>query len=145
MGQIKFANSGRTRYDIWKARQSITKAVSQMRFSLSKFSQDENLLFSILKKYDFCKKREDIKQIVPVVITSSSYFIGEYKQTKIPVVSWDMFSQIIKSLSHYNTLSDIKGYFSNLENLYNFGRENEITISEIECEEFYIQYEEFDW
>ena len=145
VGQIKFANSGRTRYDIWKARQSITKAVSQMRFSLSKFSQDENLLFSILKKYDFCKKREDIKQIVPVVITSSSYFIGEYKQTKIPVVSWDMFSQIIKSLSHYNTLSDIKGYFSNLENLYNFGRENEITISEIECEDFYIQYEEFDW
>ena len=56
-----------------------------------------------------------------------------------------MFSQIIKSLSHYNTLSDIKGYFSNLENLYNFGRENEITISEIECEDFYIQYEEFDW
>lgn len=144
VGQIKFANSGRTRYDIWKARQSITKAVSQMRFSLQKFSQDQNLLFSILKKYDFCKKKEDIKQVVPVVITSSSYFIGEYKQTKIPVVSWDMFSQIIKSLSYYNTLSDIEGYFSNLDNLYNFGLKNEITLSEIECEDFYIQYEEYD-
>lgn len=145
VGQIKFANSGRTRYDIWKARQSITKAVSQMRFSLQKFSQDKNLLFSILKKHDFCKKREDIKQVVPVVITSSSYFVGEYKQTKIPVVSWDMFSQIIKSLSYYNTLSDIEGYFSNLDNLYNFGLKNEITVSEIECEDFYIQYEEYDW
>ncbi len=145
VGQIKFANSGLTRYDIWKARQSINKAVSQIKFSLLKFSEDKNLLFSILKKNGFCKCREDIKQIIPVVITSSSYFIGEYKETKIPVVSWDMFSQIIESLNHYNTLTNIEGYFSNLETLYNFNLEKEITVSEIDCDEFNIKYEEYDW
>ena len=145
IGQIKFANSGRTRYDIWKARQSINKAVSQIKFSLLKFSEDNNLLFSILKKNNFCKCKEDIKQIVPVVITSSSYFIGEYKATKIPVVSWDMFSQIIESLNHYNTLADIEGYFSNLEALYSFDLAKEITVSEIDCDEFNIKYEEYDW
>lgn len=144
VGQIKFANSGRTRYDIWKAKQSINKAVSQLNFSLSKFSEDKNLLFSILKKFDFCQNREDIKQIIPVVITSSSYFIGEYAETKIPVVSWDMFSQIIASLNHYNTLTNIGEYFSDIETLYSFGLKKEITISEIECNEFNIKYEEYE-
>lgn len=145
VGQIKFANSGRTRYDIWKARQSINKAVSQINFSLSKFSEDKDILFSILKKNGFCKCREEIKEIIPVVITSSSYFIGEYNETKIPVVSWDMFSQIIESLNHYNTLTDIEGYFSNLETLFSFDLAKEITVSEIACDKFNIKYEEYDW
>lgn len=146
VGQIKFANSGRTRYDIWKARQSIDKAVSQIEFSLLKFSEDKNLLFSILKKNGICTSREDVKKIIPVVITSSSYFIGAYKTERIPVVSWDMFSQIIESLNHYGTLTDIEGYFSNLEELYNFDLNEEITVSEIDCDEFNIKYEEYeDW
>lgn len=144
VGQIKFANSGRTRYDIWKARQSINKAVTQINFSLLRFSEDRNLLFSILKKNDICKHRGDIKKVIPVVITSSSYFIGEYKETKIPVVSWDMFSQIIESLNYYNTLADIESYFSNLEDLYNFDLKKEIAVSEIDCDEFNIKYEEYE-
>lgn len=145
VGQIKFANSGLTRYDIWNAKQSINKAVSQIKFSLLKFSEEKNLLFSILKKNGFCTCREDIKLIIPVVITSSSYFIGEYQETKIPVVSWDMFSQIIESLNYYNNLTNIEEYFSNLETLFNFDLEKKITISEIDCDEFNIKYEEYDW
>ena len=144
VGQIKFANSGRTRYDIWKARQSINNAVSQINFSLLRFSEDKNLLFSILKKNDICKCRDDIKKVIPVVITSSSYFIGVYKETNIPVVSWDMFSQIIKSINYYNTLENIESYFSNLEDLYDFDLKKEITVSEIECNEFNIKYEEYE-
>ena len=144
VGQIKFANSGRTRYDIWKAKQSINKAVTQINFSLLRFSEDKNLLFSILKKNDICKHRGDIKKVIPVVITSSSYFIGEYKETNIPVVSWDMFSQIIESLNYYNTLADVESYFSNLEDLYNFDLKKEIAVSEIDCDEFNIKYEEYE-
>ena len=144
LGQIKFANSGRTRYDIWKARQSINKAVSQIKFSLLKFSEDKNLLFSILKKNGICICREDIKKIIPVVITSSSYFIGTYKTENIPVVSWDMFSQIIASINYYNALADIEGYFFNIEELYNFDLKKETTVSEIDCDEFNIKYEEYE-
>lgn len=56
-----------------------------------------------------------------------------------------MFSQIIESLNHYNTLADIEGYFSNLEALYSFDLAKEITVSEIDCDEFNIKYEEYDW
>ena len=144
IGQVKFANSGRSRYDIWKATKSINKAVSQVNLSITIFSEDKNLLYSILKKYDFCESKEDIKKIVPVVITSSSYFIGECEKANIPVISWDMFSQIIYSLNYYNTLSDIDEYFSNIISLYDFNMAKEITNSEIENEKFLIKYEEFE-
>ena len=144
VGQIKFANSGRTRYDIWKARQSINKAVAQIEFSLLKFSEDQNLLYSILKKNGICTCRGDIKKIIPVVITSSSYFIGAYKTEKIPVVSWDMFSQIIVSINYYDTLADIEGYFFNIEELYSFDLKKETIVSEIDCDEFNIKYEEYE-
>lgn len=101
-------------------------------------------VYSILKKYDFCESKEDIKKIVPVVITSSSYFIGECEKANIPVISWDMFSQIIYSLNYYNTLSDIDEYFSNIISLYDFNMAKEITNSEIENEKFLIKYEEFE-
>ena len=144
IGQVKFANSGRSRYDIWKATKSINKAVSQVNLSITILSEDKNLLYSILKKYDFCESKEDIKKIVPVVITSSSYFIGECEKANIPVISWDMFSQIIYSLNYYNTLSDIDEYFSNIISLYDFNMAKEITNSEIENEKFLIKYEEFE-
>lgn len=56
-----------------------------------------------------------------------------------------MFSQIIESLNHYNTLKDIEGYFSNLETLFSFDLAKEITASEIASDKFNIKYEEYDW
>ena len=144
IGQIKFANSGRTRYDIWKAKQTINKAVAQINLSMSKFSEDPNLLYSILKKDGFVASKEDIKKVIPVVITSSSYFIGEYGVTHIPVVSWDIFSQIIESTNYFDTVMNIDGYFSDVVSLYDFGFPKKIVISKIESEEFDIQYEEYD-
>ena len=41
-------------------------------------------------------------------------------------------------------IADIEDYFSNLEELYNFDLKKEITVSEIDCEEFNIKYEEFE-
>ena len=144
LGQIKFANSGRSRYDIWKAKQSIDKAVSQINLSLSKISSDPNLIYSILKKYCICKNKGEIKKVIPVVITSSSYFIGVHNSKCVPIVSWDMFCQIIKSIDYYDKLDDIDGYFSNIISLYDFGIPKEPTISEIEAKDFYIRYEEYD-
>lgn len=144
IGQIKFANSGRTRYDIWKAKQTINKAVAQINLSMSKFSEDPNLLYSISKKDGFVASKEDIKKVIPVVITSSSYFIGEYGVTHIPVVSWDIFSQIIESTNYFDTVMNIDGYFSDVVSLYDFGFPKKIVISKIESEEFDIQYEEYD-
>lgn len=145
IGQIKFANSGRTKYDIWNAKQSINKAVSQVNLSMSKLSEDYNLLYSILKKHKICKEKGDIGKIIPVVITSSSYFIGAYDSNYISVISWDMFCQILKSVDHYDKWDDVDGYFSNVFSLYDFGMSKKITISEIETKDFYIQYEEYDW
>ncbi|MBR1747586.1 MAG: hypothetical protein IJ735_05175 [Clostridia bacterium] len=144
IGQIKLANSGRSRYEIWKAKQSVDEALAQVNYSYQRLKSDSCLLYSILKKNDICQQKRQIEKIIPIVITSSNYFLGVQNHTQIPVVSWDIFDQIIKSTNHYNTLMDLDGYFKNILLLYNCGVEKKIINSEIKCKEYIIEYEEFN-
>lgn len=144
VGQVKLANTGRTKFELWKAYESINKGVNQTNFSLAKFEEDPNLLYSILKQYGFCSKKDDIVKIIPIVITSSSYFIGDMKRSKIPIVSWDMFCQIIYSVNYFDKLSEIDSYFYNLCSVYGFGYSKNIIISEVDQAEYNIKFEEFE-
>lgn len=143
MGQIKVANCGRKRYDIWKTKQVINNAVEQIKICMEKF-EDENLMYSILKKEKIVSDRTEIRKIIPVVITSSSYFIGMSAKSCVPILSWDMFYQVICYIEETNEYEELSAYFNNLESLYDFPISKEFGISVIEQDEYRIEYEEYE-
>lgn len=143
LGQIKVANCGRKRYDIWKTRQIINNAVEQIKKCMDKF-KDDNLMYSILKKEKIVSDRTEIREIIPVVITSSSYFIGMSTNSSVPILSWDMFCQVIRYVKENNEYKELSAYFNNLESLYDFPISKEVEISVIEQEEYRIEYEEYE-
>ena len=144
VGQVKLANTGRSKYELWKARDSINKGVNQINITLAKFEEDPNLLYSILKRFGLCQRKDNIIKIIPIIITSSSYFIGDIENSHIPIISWDMFCQIVHSINIYNKLFDIDDYLYNLCSVYDFGYSKKVIISEIEQPEYNIKYEEFE-
>lgn len=143
VGQIKVANCGRKRYDIWKTKQVINNAVEQIKICMEKF-EDENLMYSILKKEKIVSDRTEIRKIIPVVITSSSYFIGMSAKSCVPILSWDMFYQVICYIEETNEYEELSAYFNNLESLYDFPISKEFGISVIEQDEYRIEYEEYE-
>ena len=143
LGQIKVANCGRKRYELWKTKQTINNAVDQIEKCMEKF-HDENLMYSILKKEKILSDRTEIKKIIPVVITSSSYFIGMNANGLVPILSWDMFYQVVRYVEETNAYEELSNYFNNLESLYDFPISKEVEMSVIDQEEYRIEYEEYE-
>lgn len=143
LGQIKVANCGRKRYDIWKTKQIINNAVEQIKKCMEQF-EDDNLMYSILKKEKIVSVRTEIRKIIPVVITSSSYFIGMSTNSSVPILSLDMFCQVIHYVKENNEYKELSTYFNNLESLYDFPILKGAEISVIEQEEYRIEYEEYE-
>ena len=141
LGQIKLANTGREPYDIWKSYQTVGKAISQIKNALIYEKQDKNLVYSVMKRFGINIHKKQIKKIVPIVITSSNYYLGAYEDEKVPIVSLDMFTQIIESLHHYKEMHTIEEYLQNLFSLYDFPP-SDPQISIIDQNEYKLIYEE---
>lgn len=142
LGQIKLANTGREPYDIWKSYQTVGKAISQIKNALIYAKQDKNLVYSAMKRFGININKKQIKKIVPIVITSSNYYLGAYEDEKVPIVSLDMFTQIIESLHHYKEVHTIEEYLQNLFSLYDFPLPSDPQISIIDQNEYKLIYEE---
>ena len=144
VGQIKIANCGRTPYELWKAKQVIQKAIEQENLSIKALNKDGSLLFSILKKNNIVENKNEIKTVIPIIITSSSYYLGFGKHVGIPVVCLDMYQQILSYLNEINSPEKIKNYLDNPFDLYDVPINNTIEKSIIDQDEFYIEYEEIE-
>lgn len=142
IGQIKVANCGRTPYEIWKGKQVLDRAINQSRLSMDILKKDIQLLFSILKKYNIVSSKSEIKTLVPIIITRSSYYIGMGHDSGIPIISLDMFQQIMNYLSNISDAEIIVSCISKPFELFDLPVHNNITESHIEQEEFSIFYEE---
>lgn len=142
VGQLKVANCGRDSYQIWKAKQIISQAVSQAKLSVDILKNDIKLIYSILKRAGIGLHKEEIKYIVPIVVTSSNYFIGLTGESGVAVISFDMLCETM-----YYAQDDVNNELTLrlLENpalLYSFSAPLETIISEIIQDEFHIIYEE---
>lgn len=142
IGQVKVANCGRSSYEIWKAKQILSKAIKQTEMSMNIFKQDIQLLFSILKKEKIVSSKKDIKALVPIVITRSSYHMGMGGDTEISIISLDMYQQILAHLCDIDDSEEIVDCFKNLFLLYDLPINNTIIESHIDQNEYSIVYEE---
>lgn len=144
VGQLKVANCGRGDYQIWKVKQIIRQAVLQAKLSVEILKLDSNLLYSILRKAGISINKDEIKDIIPVVVTSTNYFIGLTEESGVAVISFDMLCETM-----YHAQDDMNNELTlrllrNPVSLYSFSAPLETTISEIDQDEFHIFYEECD-
>jgi len=144
IGQLKVAHSGRDDYQIWKAKQILRQAVAQAKLSVELFKNNPDLLYSILKKENITLRKEEIKEVIPIVVTSSNYFIGLVDESNVSVVSFDMLCETMwhaqDDPTNELTLRSLKDPMS----LYSFGNPLNKVVSEINQNEFHIFYEEYE-
>ena len=144
IGQIKAANCGRSRYDIWKAKQTISKAVEQMDLSLSRINEDSNLIYSALKNQGLILRKEDIKRIIPVIITSSSFFLALAKANNVSIISYDMLCETMYHANEEESIQIVEKALTDPCSLYSFPINEESVISQILQDEYKIFYEEYE-
>lgn len=144
VGQLKVAHCGRDSYQIWKTEQVIKQAFVQVRRSVELLTQDPNLLYSILKKEGIVTCREQIKMLIPIVITSSNYFIGLVNESNVAVVSFDMLCETMYYAQDDKTNEITVQSLTKPISLYSFGNTMKKVVSEIDQDEFHIFYEEYE-
>lgn len=143
VGQLKVANCGRDSYQIWKAKQTLMRAVEQSRISSDIINSTPNLLYSIFKKnYPEIEKAE-IREVIPIVITSTNYFLNLASQSNIAVISLDMLIEIMFHAKDTQNDTLIVRSLRNPASLYHFPVSSEKVTSEIDQPEFQITYEEY--
>lgn len=144
LGQIKVANCGRSRYDIWKTKQTISKAVEQINLSLFRIHKDSNLIYSALKNQGIISKKEEIKRIIPVVITSSSLFLKFEKTSNVSIISYDMLCETMYHACGEESIQIAEKALTDPCSLYSFSISEESVISRILQDEYKIFYEEYE-
>lgn len=141
LGQIKVAHTGRENYQIWKADKIIEQGIKQINECRKAVAENKNLLYSNLKREKIVQKREDIKKVIYLVVTSSSYF--SRNNANIPIISIDDLKSALESCS-----GDTQKFVNAINNPFErYDYENLLIheISRINTEEFYIEYEEIDF
>jgi len=137
------AHCGREPYHIWKAGRAINHGIQQMRRAINILNNDENLLFSALKKDGIISKKEEIRKVIFAIITSSNYFSQLCCGENISVIGLEMLSEILWNFEQ-GSIEKVVQYVKVPFSLYEFSSEVEKTVSEIDQKEFRIFYEEFE-
>ena len=104
---------------------------------------DSNLLYSILKKANFISTKSDIKEIIPIMVTSNNYFNKVDILSNISVISLDMLCEILYYSNDNESDEFITHSLKDPISQYNFNISPQKTISEIESEKFELLYEEY--
>lgn len=144
IGQLKVANCGRSPYQIWKASETIKRGINQAKSCIDILQNDSNLLYSILKKVNIVKAKVDIKEIIPIVVTSNNYFSKVDILSNISVISFDMLCELLYYAQDDATNEFILQSLKDPISQYNFNKSSDIVISEIDNEKYQLFYEEYE-
>lgn len=143
VGQIKTAHCGRSAYQIWKAQQTIDRAIKQVQISLNKIKEDPNLIFSNLKREKIVCCKAEIKRIIPIIITSSDLFLG-YNKNNIAVFGFEMLYNILSMLQYDMQGDNLIEAITDPFKYFNLSKTDNKVISEIDKPEFRFFYEEYE-
>lgn len=144
IGQLKVANCGRSPYQIWKASEAIKRGINQAKSCIDILQNDSNLLYSILKKVNFVEAKGDIKEIIPIVVTSNHYFSKIDVLSNISVIGFDMLCELLYYAQEDSTNEFIIKSLKDPIAQYNFNKSIDMVISEINTEEYQLFYEEYE-
>lgn len=144
VGQLKYANCGRTPYNIWKARQTLEQAQQQVQMSIQAIEKDEHLLHSIFAQEGIKLQKSQVSCIIPVIVTSSHYFTS-IKRTDAPtIMGFDMFEETMRYAQEPGSKELILRSLTDPFSLYRFNYNLEKVVSHIEADEYRIIYEEYE-
>lgn len=143
IGQIKTAHCGRSCYQIWKAKQTIDKAIKQINISMTMIEEDPNIIYSNLKREHIIGSKSEIKSIIPIIITSSDYFLG-YNKDNITVLGFEMLDHILCMFQPNAQNDNIIESITNPFEFFSLNRTESKVISEIDKPEFQFFYEEYE-
>lgn len=144
IGQIKYANCGRSNYDLWKAGKIIKRAIEQSLTSMEAVKKDDNLLYSILKKEKIIKNRDEIKEVIYIVITSSNFFNKIGKKCNVSVIGLESLDEwLVKIYSGYENVK-INDFLDSPFKMHKLDKQINKIESIINTEKFKIVYEEFE-
>lgn len=139
LGQVKTAHSGRKPYQLWKAFKTIEKANIQISRCKEAITKDENLLFSNLKREKLVQSRHEIKEIIYMIITGTSYFS---MSSDVAVISIEDISNILTL--ERNNPEEFMDVIMNPISMYSLDRIPEIHDSLLDFDDVQIIYEDLD-
>lgn len=103
IGQIKANHCDASLYSLWKANEVINYANEQIKRCKLAVLSDKNLLFSNLKREGIIKRREDIKDVLYIIVSGSGYIAGD---TLVPVISMDDWLNFVRMDSNKENFDD---------------------------------------
>lgn len=144
VGQIKYASCGRSNYDLWKAGKIIKRAIEQSLISMEAVKKDDNLLYSILKKEKIIKNRDEIKEVIYIVITSSNFFNKIEKNCNVSVIGLESLDEWLVKVYNGDKNVKLNDFLSSPFKMHKLDKQIYKTESTINTEKFKIVYEEFE-
>lgn len=144
LGQVKVANCSNDTYSIWKAGKTIKKGIDQAIFSERASENDPNLIYSILKKENVVTSREEIVEIISIVITSSNYFNKIDNPCKVEVVGIELLDEWLVYTQSVEFNVGIKDFLNSPFDMYKFSEALCKTESIIDTDIYKLIYEEVE-
>lgn len=141
VGEVKVAHCERTPYHIWKASVTLRQAQEQVKVTAGILNNDFALLRSIFAKDNVNLQAQDIRYIIPVVITTSNYFV--YSKKVPTIIGFDMLMELMSYAQDDDSSELIFRSITNPTSLFSFSNLSKIE-SAIETEQFHIIYEELE-
>jgi hypothetical protein len=148
IGQIKLANSTVHPYHIWKSNQIIEKAKKQMMVTKEILNDNDNLLYSILKRGNIINCKTEIKNVHNLVISGNNFFNNYDNSLKgISVVGFEILDYYLCYITNFERPFSIKELFELKFTSVDFERLIYKTESVIDNSKYKFLYEELeiDW
>ena len=138
---MKVAHCERSAYQIWKASVTLRQAQEQAKITSDILKNDFTLLRAIFAKDNIKLQAQDIKHIIPVVITTSNYFTNLEKTPAI--IGFDMLMELMNHAQGDGSSKLIFQSLTNPTSLFSFSKLSKIE-SVIETDRFHIIYEDLE-
>lgn len=142
IGEIKVAHCERSSYQIWKASVTLRRAQTQVNAVTDILKNDLILLRSIFAKCNIKLQEQEIKHIIPIVVTTSSYFTNP--RNKPIIVGFDMLCELMNYVKDDYNQEIILQALTDPISMFPFSSAS-IINSVIETDEFNIDYEELEF
>ena len=141
IGEVKVAHCERSAYQIWKASVTLRQAQEQAKITSDILKNDFTLLRAIFAKDNIKLQAQDIKHIIPVVITTSNYFTNLEKTPAI--IGFDMLMELMNHAQGDGSSKLIFQSLTNPTSLFSFSKLSKIA-SVIETDRFHIIYADLE-
>ena len=138
LGQVKASHTTRKPYSLWKANEVILDANRQILRCKKAIEEDKYLLYSNLKREKIVSRREEIKNVIFIVICGNSYLNGNGEIPVVGIEDWNNLLKIDTGKPEFYKFLECPSMMYKLDDI------PEYKESIIETEEYVLLYNELE-